>query len=163
MSIPQIFLTASGSSVPTTVQNDSQRIQSFNFPTTSKEHIRERLNLHVKKRIQGQDPPHYSMSSPSPTASLYSSASTLKPAYPFLVTGTNQTSSKHLFTFSQSFARPCRNKFLQFPNLFLLHFRCYSINGTRHGLCKFVHFRGIQLQIGCWPINANPTNWSSHV
>lgn len=182
MSIPQIFLTASGSSRPSTTQNDSQRIQSFNLPTTSKEHIRERLNLHVKKRIQSHDQPQYPMLSTSPTTSLYATtASALKPTHPFLMTGTKQWRESYSSTFScarhlayAQFSKQNSMHPISQQSPFWFNCRCIDVNATGYGICKFTHFRGIQLQtwsalqnrrtqIGCWTTDANSTNRPSIV
>lgn len=90
MSVPQIFLTASGSATPVISSNNSRRLQSNDPSTVAKENIRERLNMHVKKRIQGQD--IYPTSPPNPSH-LYShqfdrdSAAAHRPTHPFLMSG----------------------------------------------------------------------------
>lgn len=85
MSIPQIYLSASGSTGPSTVvSNDLRKFQS-----SSKENIRERLNMHVKKRIQGHDIiGQYPMPITSPASSIYSnSISASQQTHPFLMAG----------------------------------------------------------------------------
>lgn len=87
MSIPQLFLTAAGSAVS---PNSSRRMQHPEASAVTKENIRERLNMHVKKRIQGQD--IYPTSPPTPTH-LYPNhldrgvAAAIKPTHPFLMSG----------------------------------------------------------------------------
>lgn len=76
MSIPHIYLTAAGASATSSPPICSRSLQSGNLSDT-KEHIRERLNMHVKKRIQGQDIiPQYTV----PSSTVYSSTS-----HPFLM------------------------------------------------------------------------------
>lgn len=93
MSIPHILFTASGSSGPSAASNDLKKLQSTNS-LTAKDNIRERLNMHVKKRIQGHDIigqypiSQYSMPATSGSSIYTSSASTLKQTHPFLMTGT---------------------------------------------------------------------------
>lgn len=87
MSIPHIFLTASGASATSSTPIYSKRLQPPNLSPTSKEHIRERLNMHVKKRIQGQDIMSQYPVSASPVFSTTPLSSALKPTHPFLMSG----------------------------------------------------------------------------
>lgn len=65
MSKPQIILTASSESPSFNEQNNSHKLQQTSA-ATSKENIRKRLNMHVKKRIQGQNIiAHYPLTSTS--------------------------------------------------------------------------------------------------
>lgn len=94
MSIPQIFLTSAGTSIPINTLINSRSTQPAN--QSSKEHIRERLNMHVKKRIQGQDiltqfPP---LLSPGTTTFPHTALpSALRPPHQFLMTGSFHSSS----------------------------------------------------------------------
>lgn len=98
MSIPQLFLTASSPSASSIVipNNVARKFQTPDVSVTSKKNIRERLNMHVKKRIQGHDivTQQYSLPSPSPTSpspsSLYTNpalSSAIKQNHPFLMSG----------------------------------------------------------------------------
>lgn len=86
MSIPHILLnSAAGTSATSTLPINSKH-PSHN----SKEHIRERLNMHVKKRIQSHDiTPQYSLPAAVSSSSVYSTTSlstALKPpTHPFLM------------------------------------------------------------------------------
>lgn len=88
--MPQLFLTAAGSATPVISPNNSRRFQSNDPSAVAKENIRERLNMHVKKRIQGQD---IYPTSPPNSSHLYShqfdrdSTATLRPTNPFLMSG----------------------------------------------------------------------------
>lgn len=93
MSIPYRLAAASESSSSAAVPIYSKKLA--NLTGTTAENIRERLNMHVKKRIQGLDivAPYPVSSSPS-TSSLASHlfsanplASSLKQTHPFLMTG----------------------------------------------------------------------------
>lgn len=162
MSIPQIFLTASGSSMPTTTTNvsTSRRMPSLDSSSNSKEHIRERLNLHVKKRIQGHDIGHYSMpsASPSPPTSLYSATN----AHPFLMTGTAKPNiSISMFNFFAQFPRQTILKPVLTSAYLELICRCISFNAIGYGICQFTHNRCIKLWQRCWTNDSNATNWTS--
>ncbi|XP_031617004.1 uncharacterized protein LOC116336917 [Contarinia nasturtii] len=97
MSIPQLFLTAPSPSASSIAlpNGSSTKFQSPDVSATSKENIRERLNMHVKKRIQGHDviaqyslPPPPIPQATSPFYSNPMSSTTLKPNHhPFLISG----------------------------------------------------------------------------
>ncbi|XP_055316445.1 uncharacterized protein LOC129576049 [Sitodiplosis mosellana] len=90
MSIPQILLTAAGSAPTPVISPNSRRLQPPDPMATAKENIRERLNMHVKKRIQQEI---YPISPPTSTHHYPDHyldrgvASSLKPTYPFLMSG----------------------------------------------------------------------------
>lgn len=90
MSIPYI-LSATGTSAQHSLPpiNSKHYYSSSSLSSNSKDHIRERLNMHVKKRIHGQDIiPHPQYALPAAAAAVYSStplSSALKPTHPFLM------------------------------------------------------------------------------
>lgn len=88
MSIPHIFLTASGPSPASSTPITSRKLQPPDLSANFKENIRERLNMHVKKRIQGQDTlPQYSVPSSLAASPLFSATPMSTATHPFLMSG----------------------------------------------------------------------------
>lgn len=157
MSIPHILTAAGASATPTLP------INSKHFSSNSKEHIRERLNMHVKKRIQGQDiiPQYHSLPAAAAAAaaaassSVYSTtplSSALKPTHPFLM-------SSSLGFYLKCFNLKCIlfDELLEF-NCLLFFFRCFRDNATNGRICKFTHNRYIRLQQWYGPYDTITTN-----
>lgn len=148
MSIPHIL-------TGTSAQHTLPPINSKHFSSSnSKEHIRERLNMHVKKRIHGQDiipHPQYSL----PSSSVYSNtplSSALKhqaSTHPFLM------SSELWFRFFDFKSKKSPFKLMEhwiishplYVHVFvLIYSRCFRDNATDGCVCQLTHNCDIRLQ-----------------